>query len=158
MNIAVKKLRGFTLIELIVTMGIIAALAAILTPMFFRYADNARISKLNANARHVYGAAAYAIADSVATPGLNHITPNTIYTGGASDLIGYSNNGSCNMTNYLGNDFTGYFAFVTDSTGSGCSYALWSNSSISVSDVQQLTLQDIKTNYVGCYPIKPDST
>ena len=159
MNRTVKKLRGFTIIELIVTMAIIAALAAIITPMLFRYADNARISRLKTNARHIYGAAVYAVADSIATPGLNNITPNTIYTGGASDLIGYSSNGgNCDMKNYLGSDFTGYFAFVTDSTGSSCAYALWSNSSISESDVEQLTQQQIESTYVGCYPIKPDIT
>ncbi|MCM1480980.1 MAG: hypothetical protein NC085_14870, partial [Muribaculaceae bacterium] len=129
---------------------------AILTPMLFKYADEARISKLKTNARHVYGAAAYAIADSIANPGMHNITPNTVYVGDASDLIGYSNGGQCNMTNYLGGDFTGSFAFMTDSTGSGCSYALWSQSAISASDVDQLTNQEIEDNYIGCYPIKTD--
>lgn len=149
-------LRGFTIVELIVVMAIIATLASIITLMLFRYTDSARISKLKTNARHVYGAATYAIADSMASSAFNGITPNTIYTGDESDLIGYSNvGGRCNMRNYLGSDFTGYFAFVTDSSGSACEYALWSNSSISAADVEQLTEQDIETNKVGCYPIKP---
>lgn len=149
-------LRGFTIVELIVVMAIIATLASIITLMLFRYTDSARISKLKTNARHVYGAATYAIADSMASSTFNGITPNTIYTGDESDLIGYSNvGGRCNMRNYLGSDFTGYFAFVTDSSGSACEYALWSNSSISAADVEQLTEQDIETNKVGCYPIKP---
>ncbi|MDE6133474.1 MAG: prepilin-type N-terminal cleavage/methylation domain-containing protein [Oscillospiraceae bacterium] len=149
------KFRGFTIVELIVVMAIIAALAAIITPMLFKYTDEARISKLKTNARHVYGAATYAIADSVAVPGINKIIPNTVYTGDDSDLIGYSVSGDkCYMTNYLGNDFTGNFAFVTDATGSGCTYALWSESSISASDVEQLTEQDIESKHVGCYPIK----
>lgn len=149
-------LRGFTIVELIVVMAIIATLASIITLMLFRYTDSARISKLKTNARHVYGAATYAIADSMASSTFNGITPNTIYTGDESDLIGYSNGGGrCNMRNYLGTDFTGYFAFVTDSSGSACEYALWSSNSISASDVEQLTEQDIETDHVGCYPIKP---
>lgn len=150
------KLKGFTIIELIVVMAIIAALAAIITPMLFKYTDEARLSKLKTNARHVYGAAAYAIADRVAYSSSHGITPNTIYTGDASDLIGYSSpsGSTCDMTNYLGTDFTGSFAFMTDTTGSGCIYALWSNSPISASDVEQLTEQDIETKYIGCYPIK----
>lgn len=151
-------LRGFTIVELIVVMAIIATLASIITLMLFRYTDSARISKLKTNARHVYGAATYAIADSMASSNFNFngITPNTIYTGDESDLIGYSNGGGrCNMRNYLGTDFTGYFAFVTDSSGSACEYALWSSNSISASDVEQLTEQDIEVKKIGCYPIKP---
>lgn len=148
-------LKGFTIVELIVVMAIIATLAAIITLMLFHYTDSARISKLKTNARHVYGAATYAIADSIASSAYNGITPNSVYTGDDSDLIGYSSGGGrCDMTNYLGTDFTGCFAFMTDASGSGCIYALWSNSSISASDVEQLTEQDIETKYIGCYPIK----
>lgn len=157
MNKTGKKLRGFTIVELIVTMAIIAILAAILVPVLMHYTTDARIAKLNTNARHVYGAASYAIADCIAYPGMGVIDPNTIYTGDASDLIAYSSSGGhCNMTKYLGNDFTGSFAFVTDSTGSGCTYALWSESIIAVSDVKHLTQQEIENDNIGCYPIKPD--
>lgn len=151
------KFKGFTVVELIVVMAIIAALAAILTPMFFKYVDNSRITRLKTNARHVYGAAAYAVADSIAYPGTHSITSNTVYVGDASDLIGYASDGGwCDMTKYLGNDFTGSFAFVTDRSGSGCAYALWSETPISVSDVELLTAQDIEDKHIGCYPIKID--
>lgn len=154
MKKTVKKLCGFTLVELIVVIAIIVVLAAVFLPMLITYIDVARIGKLNANARHVYGAAVYAISDCVVESGSGVIIPDAVYTGDASDLIAYSSGGGrCSMTNYLGSDFTGSFAFATDSNGS-CIYALWSESIISASDVEQLTEQDIETKYIGCYPIK----
>ena len=145
------------MVELIVVMAIIAALAAILVPVLMHYANDARIARLNANARHVYGAASYAIADSIAISGAGVITPNTVYTGDSSDLIGYSPGGvNINMTKYLGDDFIGSFAFVTDSSGSGCTYALWKEGNISASDVAQLTQQDVENKYIGCFPLKID--
>lgn len=150
-----KKLKGFTLVELIVVIAIIAVLAAVFVPMLISYIDVARIGRLNANARHIYGAAVYSISDCVIDSSRGVIIPNAVYTGDASDLIAYSSGGGrCDMTNYLGSDFKGYFAFETDSNGN-CLYALWSEKSFSASDVEQLTQQDIESKYIGCYPIKP---
>ncbi len=154
-----KKLKGFTLIELIVVIAIIAILAAITIPFLLQYIDNSRVAKVNTNARHVYGAASYAIADCLSGSSAG-VPPNTIYTGGGTNLIAYdTNGGQINMKNYLGGDFKGYFAFMTDPSGSGCSYALWSDSSISASDVAQLSLQDVwntaGSGLTGCYPLAP---
>ena len=155
MNKTAKKIRGFTLVELIVVIAIIAVLAAVFVPVLITYIDVARIGKLNTNARHIYGAAVYAISDCVVDSSNGVILPDAVYTGDASDLIAYSSGGGqCSMANYLGSDFKGYFAFETDFNGS-CLYALWSENPISVSDVEQLTQQDIESKYVGCYPIKP---
>lgn len=158
MNKNVNKLRGFTLVELIVVIAIIAVLAAVFVPMLITYIDVARIGKLNTNARHVYGAAVYAISDCIVDQKNGTILPDTVYTGDASDLIAYANGGGgqCSMANYLGSDFTGYFAFEVNSNGS-CSYALWSEKAIAAADVEQLTEQDIESKYIGCYPIKPDT-
>lgn len=158
---AAKKLKGFTIVELIVVMAILAALAAIIVPMLYTYVDNARIARTKANARHVYGAASYAIADCVAGSSAGVILPDTVYTGSDADLIAYAaGGGQFAMTNYLGGDFTGYFAFMVDPSGSGCTYALWSASPIAAADAVLLSDQDVKdskaTGLVASYPVKED--
>lgn len=156
-----KKIKGFTLIELIVVMAIIATLASIITPLLFTYADKARISKANTNARHVYGAAVYAMADCFVDNTKGVFKPGTVYMGDVSDLIARdASGGQINMENYFSTDFTGYFAFVTNTDGSGCVFALWSNSPIAASDVKQLSSRDVEATarkgLVGCYPLKED--
>lgn len=157
-----KKVKGFTLVELIVVIAILSVLAAIITPQFIEYANRGRISKLNTNARHVYGAAAYAAADCVAGTSTGVILSNTVYTGSDVDRIAYSATGGVqfSLTNYLSDDFTGYFALMTDSSGSGCTYALWSSAPIAPGDVVQLSMHDVETSMgvsgIGCYPLADD--
>lgn len=151
------KLKGFTLIELIVVIAIIGILAAVIVPSMLGFVRDSRVSRINANARSIFSAAQLAITD-VNSAG-DVVISNCVYTG-ANDGIGYPDGGgdTCDLTNYLGEDFDGYFLFVTDGMGNGCVYALWSENPLSSSDAVQLSLDDVKDNVntapIGCHPLK----
>ena len=49
-----RKIKGFTLIELIVVIAIIAVLAAIIVPSIFGYTASSKIATANANAKLAY--------------------------------------------------------------------------------------------------------
>lgn len=152
------KLKGFTLIELIVVIAIIGVLAAILVPSLLGYVKTARASRMNANARSIYSATQLAITDYVTSDG--QILPNCVYTG-SNDGIAHPDGGGmdCDLTNYLGEEFDGYFLFVTNAEGSGCTYALWSEKSIPASAATgQMTLEEVKASFntalpTGCHPL-----
>jgi len=59
-----KKVKGFTIIELIVVIAIIAVLAAVIVPSLINYTNQARMTAIQANARNVYNASKIAITSN----------------------------------------------------------------------------------------------
>jgi len=149
-----KKLKGFTLIELIVVIAIIGVLSAVLTPMFMKSAKDARYSRYQTQARHVYEGAQLALTASHNAG--SDIQPNMIYTGSADGIGHASGQDDCDLNKYLGNSFTGYFGFKTDSAGIGCSFAVWSDHPLTATDITMMTnsevMDSLKTSLPrGCY-------
>lgn len=154
-----KKFSGFTLIELIVVIAILAILAAILVPSMLTYVKNAKISQYNSNAKSIYSGAQLAITDVIKAG--DTVEPDTVYmcsAKGSGVCIADGGTEQCDITDYLGENFDGYFGFMTDSGGTGCVYAIWSDKQLTASDIQtQLSLDDVKngfdTNPRGCHPL-----
>lgn len=157
-----KKMKGFTLIELIVVIAIIGILAAFLVPSMLGYVKMSRARRFNSNAATVYKGAQLAIIDRL--NGNGEVTTDAIYLSIGQDstiCAATDNSDKIDLVDYVGHEFEGYFGLVINTEGSGCSYAIWSEQPVTAAQMAaQLTEDQVKATFntknpVGCHPIKP---
>ena len=139
-----SKVKGFTLIELIVVIAIIGVLAAILVPSMIGYVGKSKLSTANANAKLAYtNAATYCTQCEVKGEPVS----DTTYSGDLTSVVtAYSEDGThmvealCNLMG--GNVNSGFAAVKIE--GSAPKAACWGKN-------------NDKDVYIGGYPNEADA-
>lgn len=157
-----RKMKGFTLIELIVVIAIIVILAAIIVPLMLGYVKSSKVSKYNSNARSVFEGSQLALTDIIREG--ETVAPDTAYICRArGDAVCVTASGEeCDLTDYLGTEFDGYYGFMSDPTGSGSVYALWSEDPITAATFTgPMSAKEVKDGFetsvqLGCHPLRSD--
>lgn len=162
-----SKVKGFTLVELIVVIAIIAILAAILVPSMLSYIKNARYTQADANAKNIHTAATAALAQayvdghlgSAGAGGTGTVGPFDASGADSLSITGWQGGGNLKLGAELGGaSFKGYGAFVYDTSTYSVTIGEWSANTFTVAtSVPTATNRKAATQIIGYYPAPKDS-